>query len=75
MIVLRLYGQSHLSGMVCYYPAAAIPADVIDGFAEGVDGKHREGPLSLATSIFFLSWSFQYARQNDFLIFFMSVTF
>ena len=42
MIVVRLYGQFHLSGMVCYYPAAVIPADVIDGFAEGVEGKHRE---------------------------------
>ena len=30
MIVFRLYGQFHLSGMVCYYPAAVIPADVID---------------------------------------------
>ena len=38
MIVVRLYGQFHLSGMVCYYPAAVIPADVIDGFAEGVEG-------------------------------------
>ena len=43
MIVFRLYGQFHLSGMVCYYPAAVIPADVIDSFAEGVKGKHREG--------------------------------
>ena len=41
MIVFRLYGQFHLSGMVCYYPAAVIPADVIDSFAEGVKGKHR----------------------------------
>ena len=43
MIVFRLYGQFHLSGMGCYYPAAGIPADVIDSFAEGVKGKHREG--------------------------------
>ena len=43
MIVVRLHGQFHLSGMVCYYPAAVIPADVIDGFSEGVEGKHREG--------------------------------
>lgn len=43
MIVVRLCGQFHLSGMVCYYPAAVIPANVIDGFAEGVEGKHREG--------------------------------
>ena len=43
MIVVRLYGQFHLSGMVCYYPAAVIPTDVIDGFAEGVEGKHRKG--------------------------------
>ena len=43
MIVVRLYGQFYLSGMVCYYPAAVIPADVIDGFSEGVEGKHREG--------------------------------
>ena len=43
MIVFRFYGQFHLSGMVCHYPAAVIPADVIDGFAEGVEGKHREG--------------------------------
>ena len=35
MIVVRLYGQFHLSGMVCYHPAAVIPADFIDGFAEG----------------------------------------
>ena len=93
MIVFRFYGQFHLSGMVCHYPAAVIPADVIDGFAEGVEGKQREGSehrqhdafaclrrqtvqiAFVATSIFFLSWSFQYARQNDFLIFFMSVTF
>ena len=86
MIVVRLYGQFHLSGMVCHHTAAVIPADVINGFAEGVNGKHREGgehrqhdaPASLrgqTVQIFFLSWSFQYARQNDFLIFFMSVTF
>ena len=43
MIVFRFYGQFHLSGMVCHYPAAVIPADVIDGFAEGVEGKQREG--------------------------------
>ena len=43
MIVVRLYGQFHLSGMVCYHPAAVIPADFIDGFAEGVEGKHRKG--------------------------------
>ena len=43
MIVFRFYGQFNLSGMVCYYPAAVIPADVIDGFAEGIEGKHREG--------------------------------
>ena len=43
MIVVRLYGQFNLSGMVCHYMAAVIPADVIDGFAEGVEGKHREG--------------------------------
>ena len=42
MIVFRLYGQFHLSGMVCYYPAAVIPADVIDGFSEGVEGKRGE---------------------------------
>mgnify|MGYP003184575096 CR=1 FL=1 len=78
MIVVRLYGQFHLSGMVCCYPAAVIPADVMDGFAEGVEGKRGECgehcqhdtpaclrrqaiqiPLSLAISIFFLSWSFQ----------------
>ena len=43
MIVVRLYGQFHLSGMVCYHPAAVIPADFIDGFAEGVESKHCEG--------------------------------
>ena len=43
MIVVRLYGQFHLSCMVCYHPAAVIPADFIDGFAEGVEGKHRKG--------------------------------
>ncbi len=43
MIVVRLYGQFHLSGMVCHHTAAVIPADVIDGFSEGVEGKHREG--------------------------------
>ncbi len=43
MIVVRLYGQFHLSGMVCYHTAAVIPADFIDGFAEGVEGKHRKG--------------------------------
>ena len=41
MIVVRLYGQFHLSGMVCYHPAAVIPADFIDGFAEGVEGKWK----------------------------------
>ena len=43
MIVVRLYGQFHLSGMVCHHTAAVVPADVINGFAEGVNGKHREG--------------------------------
>ena len=52
MIVLRLYGQSHLSGMVCYYPAAAIPADVIDGFAEGVDGKHPSIASTMRLRVF-----------------------
>ena len=33
MIVFRLYGQFHLSGMVYLNPAAVIPADVIEGFA------------------------------------------
>ena len=43
MIVFRLYGQFHLSGMACHYTVAVIPANVIDGFSEGVKGKHREG--------------------------------
>ena len=43
MIVFRLYGQFHLSGMVYLNPAAVIPADVIDGFAEGVEGKRGKG--------------------------------
>ena len=42
MIVVRLYGQFHLSGMVYLHPAAVIPADVIDGFTEGVEGKCGE---------------------------------
>ena len=33
MIVIRLHGQFHLSGMVYLHPAAVIPADVMDGFA------------------------------------------
>ena len=39
MIVVRLYGQFHLSGMVCHHTAAVIPADVIDGFTEGVEAS------------------------------------
>ena len=39
MIVVRLYGQFHLSGMVCHHTAAVIPADVIDGFSEGVEAS------------------------------------
>ena len=39
MIVFRLYGQFHLSGMVYLNPAAVIPADVIEGFAEGVEAS------------------------------------
>ena len=33
-------------------------------------GKPSRYPLSRSTSIFFLSWSFQYALHSDFLILF-----
>ena len=43
VIVFRLNGQLHLSGMVFHQLPAVISADVIDGFAEGVESKHCEG--------------------------------
>ena len=49
MIVFRLYGQFHLSGMVYLNPAAVIPADVIEGFAEGVEGKRGKGASIAST--------------------------
>ena len=43
MTVFRLHGQFHLSGMVDFHTTAVIPADVMDGFAESVEGKRGEG--------------------------------